>query len=186
MRQFSMKVKYDPKLDPTTWTGYNPLGAYQKMPEWKKDLAHEKGQKAKDKNRDKPSLERRRAERENIEREVEALIRKVVPALEMALYQLINTPAPGKYEKRVNQKKLFNLLVEMKTKCGVKFDRGDQSFTRKTPLDDEHQPPSREETRKEVERSRAEQRQARLAAAKATARHAADWINTRRKQNVEP
>ena len=134
MRRFKNQVAYDPETDPATWTGYNPIYMKPTDPlkrvfsESRKDAARRRtGAKAKVK------FAERRAPREVAEEHAAQVVRSVVSQLEQVIHLLNDTPAVGNYLSSVNQKQIHNAIVQLKTKCGVKFDLGE--FAQREKLD---------------------------------------------------
>jgi hypothetical protein len=69
------------------------------------------------------------------EQRMAELIRKFVKALEFGMIDLMENPAPSKYQKHADQKSIHNVIVTLKTKCSVKFeDDDDDQYRRNEPL----------------------------------------------------
>lgn len=138
MRRISNTVRYDPALDPVTWRGFNPILMANNASPLKKALAQGKRSAAlREKQRIvSPAQEQKRNRREEAEQRTAELVRKVVAALEFSMTELMAVPAPAQYERAVNQLQLHNVIVHLKTKCGVSFDSApDNPFAKKVDLD---------------------------------------------------
>lgn len=138
MRRFSTKYNYDPKLDPTTWRdGYNPTAFSQYNDPIKKALRHEK-QKSTLARANAPRIAitaKKRCAREKAEEQAAETVRQTVRALEFALTELQQVPAPSRYQSFVNVKQLHNVIVHLKNKCGVRFSDTEDPFKHKISLD---------------------------------------------------
>jgi hypothetical protein len=129
MRRERIQHEYDPALDATTWRGYNPTKFRPSSDPIKRGLALGKISAASRAlhRKNRPGHEAKRVARENAEKAAEETVRLVVGALEMALTQLNEIPAPSQYEQHVNQKQVHNAVSHLKTKCGVRFDDSETS-----------------------------------------------------------
>ena len=127
-RPIKDQAKYD---EAVAWR--KQMQAENPRPPWQGEMRHQlalsRGTAAAKRRSNSPE----RKARERAELEAEAVIRKVVAALELTLRDLNACRAPRTYNQRVNQMQMHNAVHHLKTKCGVKFEADE--FSQKATLD---------------------------------------------------
>ena len=140
MRQFRLGYAYDPEMDPATWKGYKPQ-PWHLRPKWKQEAQSHKTAKATKANAAKRRDSRadHRQRREEAEQGLAETVRRAVQALEMGMAHLKEVGIPqGGYQTAVNQAQLHNAIFFLKTKCGVKFDTGENEYAEAVQVDRVH------------------------------------------------
>lgn len=123
MRRGSIKRSYDPELDWRTWKDCQiPIFAAKNSPQWKKELRGYNLGHSQRIQTIKNNAAAKVQTRQQAEEKVADLVRKVVGALEFAMTELQQIPAPARYQKAVSQFQLAKIIFDLKNKCGVKFE----------------------------------------------------------------
>jgi hypothetical protein len=129
---FSSKVSYDEMLDKAMREdGAKMAAIYENMPLYKKELSYHKKVVTMKKNKKQMGHDREEAELRMAE-----AIHKVVEILEFHMTDMMQHLRVPSHQKHVNQLNIHNVIVELKTRCGVSFDRGGE-YERKLSILDE-------------------------------------------------
>lgn len=125
MRRFSVSAPYDPALDlANTKEGRKMMAILKNATPKQRELWRERAaQKMKNKKHTairaaKVSAQERR---EKAEEEVAETVRVATRAMQQALLMLQDVPTQTNWTRKVNVLALHNLIIHIKTKCGVYF-----------------------------------------------------------------